>query len=124
MDDPLVFQAFRESPARAAAQMKNLEAKLALESQRCLQLEKQVQALHESAAQAGARISDLEARVAEEAGRMLRLEQQMQAFLGRTTHPIAQARDREPRIAEPKSPLAKVLPGVAEKAPRPATRKV
>lgn len=77
MDDTFVFQAFRESPARAAAQVKNLEARLALEAQRCLQLEKQIQVLREDVLQARTHMKDLEARLADAAKRTLQLETQI-----------------------------------------------
>lgn len=115
--------AFRESVDPATIRVKGLEARLAQESQRCLQLEKQVQVLSESAAEAVARINHLEARLAGEAERMLELEKQMQAFLGRTTHPIAQVRDLEPRIVETGKPPAAVIQQVAVKTPRQAKRK-
>ena len=117
------MQAFRESVDPATVRVKNLEARLSQESQRCLQLEKQVQALSESAAETVARINGLEARLADEAGRMLQLEKQMQAFLGSTKHPIAQVRDLEPRVVEEGQPPAEVIQKVAVKIPRQAKRK-
>ena len=118
-----MMHAFRESHDPAAVRVKGLEARLAQESQRCLQLEKQVQTLSGETAQAAARIDGLETRLAQESERMLQLEKQMQAFLGRTTHPIAQARDVEPRIVEPEEPSAGVDPRVEGKTPRQARRK-
>jgi len=118
-----MMHAFRESLDPATARVKSLEARLAQETQRCLQLDKQVQALSERAAQAVARIHELEARLAEGAKRILQIEKQMQAFLGSTTHPIAQARNREPRIVARGTPSAGVMPRVAGKAPRQARRK-
>ena len=118
------MRAFRESADPAAIRVKSLEARLAQESQRCLQLETRVQVLCESAHQSAARIQALEARLEDEAGRMLQLEKQMQAFLGRTTHPIAQVRDLEPLIVEQKKPPAVAAPRVEGKVPRQARRKV
>jgi chromosome segregation ATPase len=115
--------AFRESLDPTAVRVRNLEARLAQEARRCLQLEKQVQALCESAAHADARINELEARLADEAGRMLQLEKQMQAFIGSITHPIARVRDLEPRIAELEQPPAEAIRKVAVKAPRQVKRK-
>ena len=96
-------QAFRESLDPAAVRVKSLEVRLAQETQRCLQLEKQVQDLVE---------------------RMLEMEKQMQALLGRVTHPIAQVRDLEPRIAEKEKLAAKAIQEVAGKEPRQVRRKV
>ena len=121
-----MMQAFRESVDPATVRVKSLEARLAQESQRCLQLEKQVQALSESTMEAVARINDLEAKLADKAGRMLQLEKQMQAFLGSTKHPIAQVRDLEPRIVELEQPPAEAIQAiqkVAVKVPRQAKRK-
>ena len=118
-----MMQAFRESVDPAAVRVKSLEARLSQESQRCLQLEKQVQALSESAAETVARINDLEARLAGAAERMLQLEKQMQAFLGSTKHPIAQVRDLEPRIVEPEQPPVEAIKKVAVKVPRQAKQK-
>ena len=117
------MQAFRESVDPATVRAKSLEARLAQESQRCLQIEKQVQALSESAAETVARINELEARLAGDAERMLQLEKQMQAFLGSTKHPIAQVRDLEPRIVEIEQPPTEVIQKVAVKVPRQARRK-
>jgi uncharacterized protein involved in exopolysaccharide biosynthesis len=119
-----MMHAFRESVDPAAVRVKSLEARLAQESQRCLQMEKQVQGLRENAEQSVARITDLEARLAGAAERMVQLEKQMQAFLGSTKHPIAQVRDLEPRIEEPEPPPAEVIQKVMVKAPRQARRKV
>ena len=118
-----MMHAFRESVDPATVRVNSLESRLSQESQRCLQMEKQVQALSESAAQADARINDLEARLAGEAERMLQLEKQMQVFLGSTKHPIAQVRDLEPRIVEAEQPPAEVIQKVAVKVPRQARRK-
>jgi chromosome segregation ATPase len=118
------MHAFRESVDLAAVRVKSLEGRLAQESQRCLQMEKQVQDLRESAAQSVGRINDLEARLAGAAERMLQLEKQMQAFLGSTKHPIAQVRDLEPRIVEAEQPPAEVIEKVVGKTPRQARRKV
>lgn len=119
-----MMHAFRESHDPAAVRVKSLEARLAQESQRGLQLEKRVQSLSEETAQAAARINGLEIRLAQESERMLQLEKQMQALLGRMTHPIAQARDLEPRVVEPESLPADVLPKVAGKTLRQVRRKV
>ena len=118
-----MMHAFRESVDPATVRVKSLEARLAQESQRCLQMEKQVQDLREIAAQAVARINDLEARLAGETERMLQLEKQMQAFLGSTKHPIAQVRDLEPRIVEMEQPPVEATQKVAVKAPRQVKRK-
>ena len=118
-----MIHAFRESLDPAAVRVNSLEARLAQESQRCLQLEKHVQALSESAVQAVTRLHDLEARLADDAERMLQLEKQMQAFLGSTKHPIAQARDSEPRIGRREKHPAEAMPRVAGKIPRQAKRK-
>ena len=118
-----MMKAFRESIGPAAVRANNLEARLAQESQRGLQLEKQVQALSESAAETVARINDLEARLAGAAERMCELDKQMQAFLGSTKHPIAQVRDLEPRIVELEPPPAEAIKKVAVKVPRQAKRK-
>lgn len=119
-----MMHAFRESVDPATVRVKILESRLSQESQRCLQLEKQVQALSESAAEVVVRTNDLEAKLADEAGRMLQLEKQMQAFLGSTKHPIAQVRDLEPRIVELEQPLVEATQKVAVKVPRQAKRKV
>jgi len=97
-----MIQAFRESPNPAALRVKTLEARLAEEARRGLQLEKRVEALSE---------------------RMLEVEKQMQAFLGHMTHPIAEARDAEPRIGESKPQPAEIA-GIPAKAPRQARRRV
>ena len=117
------MQAFRECVDPATVGVKDLETKLAQESQRCLQLEKQVQALSESALQAVARLHDLEARLADEAERMLQLEKQMQALLGSTKHPIAQARDSEPRTGRREKHPAAAMSRIAGKASRQVKRK-
>ena len=117
------MQAFRESVDPATVRVKSLEARLAQDSQRCLQMEKQVQDLRGNAAQAAGRIDALEARLAGAAERMLQLEQQMQAFLGSTKHPIAQVRDLEPRIVEPEQPPVEAIKKVAVKVPRQAKQK-
>ena len=119
----VMIHAFRESLDPAAVRVNSLEARLAQESQRCLQLEKHVQALSESAVQAVTRLHDLEARLADDAERMLQLEKQMQAFLGSTKHPIAQARDSEPRIGRREKHPAAAMPRIAGKAPRQVKRK-
>jgi predicted nucleic acid-binding Zn-ribbon protein len=119
-----MMHAFRESVDPATVRAKSLEARLAQESQRCLQMEKQMQDLRGNAAQAVTRINDLEARLAGAAERMLHLEKQMQAFLGSTKHPIAQVRDLEPRIVEPEQLSAEAIQKVVVKAPRQARRKV
>lgn len=118
------MQAFRESVDPATVRVKSLESRLSQESQRCLQLEKQVQALSERTAETVARVNDLEAKFAGAAERMLQLEKQMQAFLGSTKHPIAQVRDLEPRIVEPEQPPAEIIQRDAVKVPRQARRKV
>jgi len=118
-----MMHAFRENVDPAAVRVKSLEARLAQETQRCLQLEKQVQALGEKAAEAAARITGMEVKLEEEAGRMLQLEKQMQAFLGSTKHPIAQVRDLEPLIAETAKPPAEAVLKSAVKVPRQAKRK-
>ena len=119
-----MIHAFRESHDPAAARVKSLEARLGQESQRRLQLEKQVQSLHESCEESVARVNGLEARLAAQTERMREMEKQMQAFLGSTKHPIAQVRDLEPRIVEPDCPSAEVLPKIAAKVARQARRKV
>jgi hypothetical protein len=118
-----MIHAFRESLDPAATRVKSLEVRLAQESQRCLQLEKQVQVLSETTKDAIARVKDMEAKLADKAGRMLQLEKQMQAFLGSTKHPIAQVRDLEPRVAETERPSAEVIQKVAVKVSRQAKRK-
>lgn len=118
-----MIRAFRESVDPATVRVKNLEAWLAQESQRCLRLEKQVQVLSESAAKAVARINDLEAKLVDETGRMLQLEKQMQAFLGSTKHPIAQVRDLEPRIVGDEQQPVEAIQKVAVNVPRQAKRK-
>lgn len=118
-----MIRAFRESTDPATIRTKSLEARLAQESQRCLQMEKQAQDLRECVAQAVVRISDLEAKFTGEVERMLQLEKQMQAFLGSTKHPIAQVRDLEPRIVELEQPPTEAIQRVAVKAPRQAKRK-
>jgi chromosome segregation ATPase len=119
-----MMHAFRESVDPATVRAKSLEARLAQESQRCLQIEKQVQALSESAAEAVARINELEAMLAGDTERMLQIEKQMQAFLGSTKHPIAQVRDLEPRIVEPEQSPAEIIQRGSVKVPRQARRKV
>ena len=118
-----MMQAFRESIDPATVRVKSLEARLAQEAHRCLQMEKQVQVLRAAADHAVARIHELEAKLAAGAERMLQLEKQMQAFLGSTKHPIAQVRDLEPRIVEAEQPPAEVIQKVAVKVPRQARRK-
>ena len=118
-----MIHAFRESLDPAATRVKSLEVRLAQESQRCLQLEKQVQVLSETATDAIVRVKDMEAKLADEVGRMFQLEKQMQAFLGSTKHPIAQVRDLEPRIVELEQPPAEAIQKVAVKVPRQAKRK-
>ena len=118
-----MMHAFRESVDPAAVRVKTLEARLAQESHRCLQLEKQVQDLRGNAAQAAGRVNDLEVKLANEAVRMLQLEKQMQAFLGSTKHPIAQVRDLEPRIVEPEQPPVEAVKKVSVKVPRQAKQK-
>ena len=118
-----MMPAFRESVDPATVRVKSLEARLARESQRCLQFEKQVQVLSESAAEAVMRINDLEAKLADKASRMLQLEKQIQAFLGSTKHPIAQVRDLEPRIVELEQSPAEATQKGGVKVPRQARRK-
>ena len=118
-----MMPAFRESVDPATVRVKRLEARLAQESQRCLQFEKQVQILSEKAAEAIARINDLEIKLTDKTSDMLQLEKQMQAFLGRTKHPISQVRDLEPRIVELEQPPAEAIQKVAVKVSRQAKRK-
>ncbi len=58
-----MMQAFRESPGQSNDQFKNLEARLAIESQRCLLLEQQLQVLREDFVRSMARIRELEDRL-------------------------------------------------------------
>ena len=119
-----MMQAFRESVDPATVLVKSLEARLAQESQRCLQMEKQVQALSENAAQAVARMHDLESRLAEETTRIRQLEKQMRSFLGSTEHPSAQVRDLEPGIiVELEQSPVEAIKKVSVKVPRQAKQK-
>ena len=118
-----MMQAFRESVDPATVLVKSLEARLAQESQRCLQMEKQVQALSENAAQAVARMHDQESRLAEETTRIRQLEKQMRSFLGSTEHPIAQVRDLEPGIVELEQSPVEAIKKVSVKVPRQAKQK-
>ena len=118
-----MMHAFRESVDPATVLVKSLEARLAQESQRCLQMEKQVQALSENAAQAVARMHDLESRLAEETTRVRQLEKQMRSFLGSTEHPSAQVRDLEPGIVELEQSPVEAIKKVSVKVPRQAKQK-